>query len=84
MKRTLSAALVGGSLLFFAGCGGEGSTPEQCDTACRRWDTCEGSPGWYPYATCYQDCEQEGDWDDTYVGCLGQYSTCVDMERNCG
>jgi hypothetical protein len=70
--------------LPLAGCGGEASTPELCDEACRRWDACTGSDNWYPYDQCMTECERDGDWDRGYVDCLKEHSSCIAMEQNCG
>lgn len=65
-------------------CGGEASTPELCDEACRIWDACTGLDNWYSYEICMADCRNEGDWNGGYVGCLREHSSCVALEANCG
>ncbi|MEM1025194.1 MAG: hypothetical protein AAGD10_02600 [Myxococcota bacterium] len=70
--------------LSLSSCGGEASTPELCDEACRQWDNCEGQENWYSYEICRPDCESEGDWDEGYVDCLRNQRTCFEMEAQCG
>lgn len=69
---------------FLPACSSDTSTPELCQRACEAWDACTGEEGWYPFATCMSDCQQEGDWDQGYAECLERYTTCQDMESHCG
>lgn len=82
--RTLHILLTAAVLCAAPACGGDASTPELCDEACRVWDACTGQAGWYPYATCMTDCRAEGDWDQGYVDCVKRYTSCEDLERECG
>ncbi len=63
------------------------STPELCDRACTAWTTCtqvSGNTVNYPYDTCYEECESDGDWDIGYVNCVETYVTCPEIGNNCG
>ena len=67
-----------------AGCG---STDKRCDRACEAWSRCrqvEGNYVNYDYDTCYQECQDEGDWGPSYVRCVEKYETCPEIENNCG
>lgn len=79
IRRCLSVA----ALLGVLACGGETSSPEVCEEACRTWDACIGADDWYPYEQCAAACRAEGDWDQSYVDCLKSYSSCTDMEGSC-
>lgn len=84
MKRLMLLFVVAAGCVGSACGSGKASTPELCRQACDQWAACTGSPGYYPVDQCTADCEAEGDWDSTYVECLQKYSTCQDLENNCG
>lgn len=63
------------------------STAELCDRACTAWAYCtqvSGNTVNYPYDTCYDECEWDGDWDIGYVNCVESYDTCPEIGNNCG
>ena len=76
--RTLMIVMV--SVFFFcAGCVEE--TTENCDDACAIWAE---APCW-ELEFCLEECEDERDWDDSYLECLqaADSSDCVALE-DCG
>ncbi len=63
------------------------STPELCDRACTAWNNCQQVDGNYvnyPYDTCYDECIEEGDWDEFYVQCAEDAYTCPEIGNTCG